>query len=339
MTISSLHSETASQSESASSIAPIDDSFAIGAETIIGEDVFGLTISIDADGTTRPLSPESSTTPPGKEYVDRWFDPEEEYSNYIQEREEFDRLVEFAEVDVPVDFGDEEDTQNTPQRVPREVVEDWTDVVEDTRIWDITVPIRETSVLSEKMDVDENINDHFNEVRDTSLVRSIGHSSDGVEKSDDAPRQMGSKGRSVRSRSRRDREFDGEAMADPDTDSVENNRGLNISKLGLEAEFDTTAQSNLPSVGHDVQGSPGLDHQLQENRVSPSLEETVDKEVEEVDFTSRIPHRGSLARDDTPQFSSVSTGDTATSIGAHAEKDSLDHKAKRDIKGEAAVNL
>jgi hypothetical protein len=204
MTISSLPSGSESQIESTSSIAPIDDTFAVGAETIIGEDVFGLTIAIDADGSTRPLTPDRSlTTPPGQRYDTRWFDPEEEYRNYLQEREEFDRLVEFAEVDVPVDFGDEGD--DTFQPIPREVMEEWSDEVDPTRIWDITVPIRETSVLSEGFNFDDDARVQFDDVQGETLVQQTGQRSVCRVEDDKTPRPDKGKGRPSQSPGRKGR--------------------------------------------------------------------------------------------------------------------------------------
>jgi hypothetical protein len=304
MTISSLPSGSESQIESASPIAPIDDTFAVGAETIIGEDVFGLTIAIDADGSTRPLSPDrSSITPPGEKYDTRWFDPEEEYSNYLQEREEFDRLVEFAEVDVPVDFGDEGD--DTLQPIPREVVEEWSDEVDPTRIWDITVPIRETSVLSEGFNFDDDAGVQCDDDQSGTLVHQTGKIPSCRDEDDKTPRPDKGKGRPRKSPSQPESRANRSHTPGPGTDPVETNRGLNISKIGL------------PHDG-EISFNP-------RNEVC---------EIEDVDYTTRIPNPGSMPREESPHFPSISTGETSSVASVNTPNDPLGFKAaERYTKG------
>jgi hypothetical protein len=332
MTISSLPSGSESQIESASPIAPIDDTFAVGAETIIGEDVFGLTIAIDADGSTRPLSPDrSSTTSPGhkQKYDTRWFDPEEEYSNYLKEREEFDRLVEFAEVDVPVDFGDEGD--DTLQPIPREVVEEWSDEVDPTRIWDITVPIRETSVLSQGFNCDDDAGVQFDDVQGETLVRQTGQRS--IE-DDKTPRPDKGKGRPRKSQSQPESRANKSHTPGPGTDPVETNRGLNISKIGLDNQFDISNPHAMSPSAPDQLEPPGPeDHLPDDGEISLHPRNDI-CEIEDVDYTTRIPNPNSMAREENPHFSSVSMGETSSVASVDTPNDPLGFKAaERYAKG------
>jgi hypothetical protein len=330
MTISSLPSGSESQIESASPIDPIDDTFAVGAETIIGEDVFGLTIAIDADGSTRPLSPDrSASTPPGQRYDTRWFDPEEEYSNYLKEREEFDRLVEFAEVDVPVDFGDEGD--DTLQPIPREVMEEWSDEVDPTRIWDITVPIRETSVLSEGFNFDDDACVQFDDVQGGTLVqqtdqRSIEH--------DKTPRPDRGKGRPRESQSRPESRANRSHTPGPSTDPVETSRGLNISKIGLDNRFDISNPHVMSPPAPDQLEPPSLEaHLPHDGEISLNPRNDV-CEIEDIDYTTRVPNAGSMAREESPHFSSISTGETSSVASVDTPNDPLGFKAaERYAKG------
>ena len=334
MTISSLPSGSESQIESASSIAPIDDTFAVGAETIIGEDVFGLTIAIDADGSTRPLSPDrSSTTPPERQYDTRWFDPEEEYSNYLQEKEEFARLVEFAEVDVPVDFGDQDEGDESIQPIPREVMEDWSDDMDPTRIWDITVPIRETSVLSEGFNFVGDTSGRFDDGGGESLVQPTEPESMEMDKGDETPRAHKGKGRPRKSRSQpktRNRTH----TSGPDTDPVEIDRGLNISKIGLDNQFDISNPHAISPPALEVQEPPILkDHPADDGEIRFNPQNDV-CEIEDVDFTTRIPNRNLMNREEDPHFSSISTGETSSVAGVDTPNDSLGFKAaERYAKG------
>jgi hypothetical protein len=331
MTISSLPSGSESQIDSASSIAPIDETFAVGAETIIGEDVFGLTIAIDADGSTRPLSPDrSSTTPPGGRYDTRWFDPEEEYSNYLQEREEFDRLVEFAEVDVPVDFGDEDvgnkGDDDTLEAIPREVMEDWSDEVDPTRIWDITVPIRETSVLSEGFNF-EDTGGQSEDMLGESVVPPIRHESIRMNEDDETPRRDNGKGISRKSRSKPESRANRTHIAAPDTDPVESNRGLNISKIGLDNHFDIPSTHLISPPALETHEPPSLDDHLPDQggiNLGPQNDEC---EIEGVDFTSRIPNPREVAQEESPHFSSISTGETSSAASVDTPNDRLGFKA------------
>jgi hypothetical protein len=334
MTISYLPSGSESQIGSTSSIAPIDDTFAVGAETITGEDVFGLTIAIDADGSTRPLSPDrSSTTPPGGKYDTRWFDPEEEYSNYLQEKEEFDRLVEFAEVDVPVDFGDEGD--DTLQPIPREVMEEWSDEVDPTRIWDITVPIRETSVLSEGFNYDAATGGHFDEVGAADLVQQNGHKSICVDEDNETLRRGEDKGRPRRSRSQRESKADRAHFPDSDTDPVESNRGLNISKIGLDNQFETPKYHAMSPPAPDQLEPAILEAHLPDyGDIGLDTQNDV-CEIEDVDSTTRIPNPGSMPREESPHFLSISTGETSSAASIDTPNDALGFKAaERYTKGE-----
>ena len=339
MTISSLPSGSESQIESISSIAPIDDTFAVGAETIVGEDVFGLTIAIDADGSARPLSPDrSSTTPPERHYDTRWFDPEEEYSNYLQEKEEFDRLVEFAEVDVPVDFGDEDEGNDTPEAVPREVMEEWSDEVDPTRIWDITVPIRETSVLSEVFNYGDDAGGRFDDVPAAS-VRPNEHRSMEMGEDDETPRADKGKGRPRKSRGQpktRNRTH----TSGPDTDPVEIDRGLNISKIGLDNQFDipNPHTMSLPAPVQLEPLNPEV-HLLDDGEIRLIPQNDV-SEIEEVDYTTRIPHPGSMAMEESPRFSSFSTGKTSSAASVDPPEDPLGFKAaERYTKGKSYLQI
>jgi hypothetical protein len=328
MTISSLPSGSDSQIESISSIAPIDDTFAVGAETIIGEDVFGLTIAIDADGSTRPLSPDrSSITPPGGKYDTRWFDPEEEYSNYLQEREEFDRLVEFAEVDVPVDFGDEGD--DTLQPIPREVMEEWSAEVDPTRIWDITVPIRETSVLSEGFNFDDDACVQFDDVKGGTVVQQTGQRS--IE-DDKTPRPDRGKGRPSKSQSQPESRANRSHTPGPGTDPVETNRGLNISKIGLDNHFDIPSHHTMPQDREPLRLE---DHFEDDGEISLNPPNNV-CEIEDVDYTTRIPNPGSMPREESPHFSSISTGETSSVASFDTPNDPLGFTAaERYTKGQS----
>ena len=335
MTISSLPSGSESQIGSTSPIAPIDDTFALGAETIIGEDVFGLTIAIDADGSTRPLSPDrSSTTSPGhkQKYDTRWFDPEEEYSNYLKEREEFDRLVEFAEVDVPVDFGDEGD--DTLQPIPREVMEEWSDEVDPTRIWDITVPIRETSVLSQGFNCDDDAGVQFDGVQGGNVVQQTGQISSCRDKDDETPRPDKGKGRPRKSQSQPESRANRSHGPGPGTDPVETNRGLNISKIGLDNQFDISKPHAMSPPAPDQLEPPSLEAHLPDDGgicLPPRNDEC---EIEDVDYTTRIPNPGSMARVESPHFSSISTGETSSVASVDTPNDPLGFKAaERYAKG------
>jgi len=333
MTISSLPSGSESQIESVSPIDPIDETFAVGAETIIGEDVFGLTIAIDADGSTRPLSPDrSSTTSPGGKYDTRWLDPEEEYSNYLQEREESDRLVEFAEVDVPVDFGDEGD--DTLQSVSREVIGEWSDEVDPTRIWDITVPIRETSVLSEGFKYGDDTGGGLDDLQGTDVVQFSGHKSMEMGEDDETPRRDDGKGRPRDSRSRRESRANRTHGAIPDTDPVERNRGLNISKIGLDNHVDFPDHNTM----HLDQEPPRLeDHRVDDGEISLHPRNDV-SETEDVDYTTRIPNPDSIAREESPHFSSISTGETSHVASVDTPNDPLGFKAaERYTKGTSCL--
>jgi len=330
MTISSLPSGSESQIESVSPIDPIDETFAVGAETIIGEDVFGLTIAIDADGSTRPLSPDrSSTTPPGGKYGTRWFDPEEEYSNYLQEREEFDRLVEFAEVDVPVDFGDEGD--DTLQPIPREVMEEWSDEVDPTRIWDITVPIRETSVLSEGFGYGEDTGGPLDDMQGTDVIRYSEHKSMEMGEDDETPRRDDAKGNPWNSRSRRESRANRTHTPGPDTEPVEIDRGLNISKIGLDNHLDIPSHHPMPQ---DQESLRLEDHLEEGGEISLHPRNDV-CEIEDVDYTTRIPNPDSMAREESPHFSSITTGEASHLASIDTPNDPLGFKAaERYTKGE-----
>jgi hypothetical protein len=323
MTISSLPSGSESQIESISSIAPIDDTFAVGAETIIGEDVFGLTIAIDADGSTRPLSPDrSSTTPTERQYDTRWFDPEEKYSNYLQEREEFDRLVEFAEVDVPVDFGDGSD--DTLPTIPREVMGEWSDEVDPTRIWDITVPIRETSVLSEGFNFD-----------DDDGIRFDLHTGQRSIEDDKTPRPDRGKGRPRKSQSQPESRANRSHTPGPGTDPVETNRGLNISKIGLDNRFDISNPHAMSPPAPDQMESPSLEAHIPDDGGICLLPQNIECEIEDVDYTTRIPNPGSMAREESPHFSDISTGETSSVASVDTPNDPLGLKsAERYTMGE-----
>jgi hypothetical protein len=339
MTISSLPSGSESQIESISSIAPIDDTFAVGAETITGEDVFGLTIAIDADGSTRPLSPDrSSTTPPGGKYDTRWFDPEEEYSNYLQEKEEFDRLVEFAEVDVPVDFGDEGD--DTLQPIPREFMEEWSDEVDPTRIWDITVPIRETSVLSGGSNFEGDAGVRFGDVRGESLVQSTENNSLEMDEDDETPRRDAGKERPRKSRSQPESGANKTHIPGPDTDPIESNRGLNISKIGLEIHFDISNSHAMSPSAPDLLEPPSPEVQLPNDGGICLLPQNDECEIEEIDYTTRIPHPDSMAREESPHFSSISSGETSSVASFDTPNDPLGFKAAEQYaKGESYLRF
>lgn len=325
MTISSLQSETESQSRSASSIAQIDDTFAIGADTIIGEDVFGVTIAIDADGSTRPLSPDrSSATPPDIEYTTGWFDPEEVYNNYLQEREEFDRLVEFAEVDVPVDFGDEDD--DTLEAIPREIIEEWSDDMDPTRIWDITVPIRETSVLSDGFNLEDDSSGQLYDEPAGISVQSSQDKSLEIGEDKETPRRDNGTGSPRKSRNQRESEMDMTNTVCPDRDPVETGRGLNISKIGLDNIFDNPSCHAMSLAGLDDQEAPCLEDHLPENETYPNLPNAVG-EIDDVDYTTRIQGSRSLAREDSPHFSSFSTGETSSVASVNTPKEPLGCKA------------
>jgi len=331
MTISSLQSESELQSQSASSIAQIDDTFAVGASTIIGEDVFGLTIAIDADGSTRPLSPDrSSDTTPTRGYTTRWFEPpEEEYSNYLQEREEFDRLVEFAEVDVPVDFGDEnsgDEGGDTLQPIPPEMTEEWSDDVDPTRIWDITVPIRETSVLSDGFNFEDDISGLIDVEAAETSVQSSQHKFPEIGEDEEAPRRDKGTGRPRKYRTQRESEMDISQTAGPDRDPVETSRGLNISKIGLDNLFDDPPSHAMSLAGLDDQEAPCLENHLPENETYPNLPNAVG-EIDDVDYTTRIQGSRSLAREDSPHFSSFSTGETSSVASVNTPKEPLGCKA------------
>jgi len=333
MTNSSLQSETESQSQSASSIAQIDDTFAVGADTIIGEDVFGLTIAIYADGSTRPLSPDRSPdTTPTREYTTRWFDPEEEYSNYLQEREEFDRLVEFAEVDIPVDFGDEDD--DTLEAIPRAIIEEWSDDVDPTRIWDITVPIRETSVLSDEFNFEDDISGPVDDQAAATSMRSSERRSMEMADDDEIPRRDCGEQRPGMSRNQRESELDITQTAGPDRDPVETGRGLNISKIGLDNHFDNPPSHAMSLAGLNDQEVSYLENHRPENEADSNLENAVGV-IEEVDYTTRIQGSRSLAREDSPHFSRISTGHTSSVVSVNTPNDPLGFTAaERYTKGD-----
>jgi len=345
MTLSPLTTGSPSHIQSASSVEINDHTFAVGAETIIGEDVFGLTISIDADGTTRPQSPDTSPTPTEKGYTTQWFDPEEEYNNYLQEKEEFDRLVEFAEMEVPVDFGDEdmEDERTIKaisQEQEQEVIDPESDEVDPTRIWDITVPIRETSVLSDEPNSDR---------RTMGQIDSLSGPSSGGSAASKQPDQAPTcrvQGKSKGSRSRSGISPETDVMrGGHHPDPVEIDRGLNISKIGLSSDkyldsdfvddvlhLDSEAfQAISPDRVDDQQP---LRPEAHPELISP-MEDQQNDQVDEVDFANRVTDpRWSLANERSPRFS-LAAGETASVSSDNVEGDSLGFaKAERYMKRE-----
>lgn len=336
MTISSFTSNSGTsaspiESNSSAVVPPQapegDDTFAVGADTIVGEDVFGLTISIDADGTMRPWSPGHtlSATPPFER--SQWLDEDDEETH----EEEFDRLVEWAEVDVPVDFGDETndvDNDLTPRAevIPQEVemTEVWSEGIDPTRVWDITVPIRETSVLSSGNDFDENEVTQFDQIC-TSFEEGIGDGTiraDGQFRPVSRPKDTEAGGSGEASGQYVIKENGNEA----DTDSIENSRGLNISKLGLGVDVsagdageetadmadNTPEEHTLPSIQGNERSSRVAVHPVE-------VQNDID-EVEEIDYTSRVRDPRSILTHDLPvQFNSLSS--TATSSTAYKSED------------------
>jgi len=306
-----------------------DDTFAVGADTIVGEDVFGLTISIDADGTMRPWSPGHtlSATPPFER--SRWLDEDDDETR----EEEFDRLVEWAEVDVPVDFGDETndvDNDLTPgaEMIPQEVemTEVWSEGIDPTRIWDITVPIRETSVLSFSSDIDfdENEITQFDQIC-TSFERGLGDETiraDGMSRPGSRPKDIKAGGSGEAS----GRYVVNENGNEADTDSIENSRGLNISKLGLgvdvstgDAGDETADMADITPAEHILPPIQGNERSSREAVHPVEIQDDID-EVEEIDYTSKVRDPTSILMQDNPlQFNSLSS--TATSSTAYNSED------------------
>jgi len=337
MTISSFTSNSGTSEspiESSSSalalpLAPSgDDTFAVGADTIVGEDVFGMTISIDADGTMRPWSPGHtlSATPPFER--SQWLDEDDDETH----EEEFDRLVEWAEVDVPVDFGDETndvDHDLTPgaEVIPQEVemTEVWSEGVDPTRIWDITVPIRETSVLSSEIDFDENELTQFDQIC-TKFGQGVGDETiraDGPFRPVSKPNDIkaGGSGEAC------DQYVVNENGNEADTDSIEKSRGLNISKLGLgvdvsagDAGEETADMADTTPAEHNLPPIQGTEPRSSRAAVDPvEVQDDID-EVEEIDYTSKVRDPTSILTQHPPlRFNSLSS--TATSSTAYNSED------------------
>jgi hypothetical protein len=348
----SLSGTSQSPIESNSSAAPPlaaegDDTFAVGADTIIGEDVFGLTISIDADGTTRPWSPGRtlSATPPF-ETPSQWFEDDE-----MDEEMEFDRLVEWAEVDVPVDFGDETndpdlgvDPDVTLQAVPQEIedTEIWSEGIDPTRIWDITVPIRETSVLSSEIEFEESDVAEVDEAG-TSYKEYEGNKTIIPER----PFRPTPEAKDCMVRTpgkvKRHHAF---IRNEADADSIEKSRGLNISRLGLG--FDVGAGETDDDMVDIPEPEPveyrdpqfiSNDQRLPDDVIEPIHPENID-EVEEIDHTTKVRDTRSIMMNNAPlQFSSL-VSEATSSTSFDCEDDPLGFMAaEKYIKRKSSSGL
>jgi hypothetical protein len=221
----------------------------------------------------------------------------------MEEKEEFDRLVEFAEMDVPVDFGDEdvdEDEDNTTiQAIPQEVTEEGSEEMDPTRIWDITVPIRETSILSEELNMDAETIGKVDATCESFEPVNRGQCDMDLDDAKTDPRnRIIRKSRTPQSR-RESKAQNGTRSIIVDNDPVETNRGLNISKIGLDNPFDPVIGGEIPHLDPEpVPEAPSLvlsevqqiispDDHFQGDRIeSPPAESG--EYVEEVDFASRV---------------------------------------------------
>jgi hypothetical protein len=169
----------------------------------------------------------------------------------VDEREEEEiweqeGLIYCAETEVPVNFGDSEsgmeEVQNddsTLRAIPQEIIDEaWSDLYDATRVWDITVPIRDTSVLVYG----------WNDLDATDFAQ-IDHVCAASFEQDQRPRDLESgglvegvstdirEGGPTRARERkgeiRNAHEDDEEYGS-DINAIEASRGLNLSRIGMD---------------------------------------------------------------------------------------------------------
>jgi hypothetical protein len=351
------------------------DSFAVGAEPIIGEDVFGLTYSIDPDGTVRAVSPlavvEGSPVPYEFEDPERDVDGEvedqqnvqkfekEQYGLELDYRDDQDTPWQDMDIEVPVDFGDTDSTPDTHENKPEgpdttirplQEIDSRSGVTGiseyETRFWDITVPIRETSVLSPltgSSHLESGQNDSGSEypanpekrtkVNDISKPLEV---DDGVVPGRER-RHSKEKGRGKeRSTASRSEATPVAGQLESPVD-VEQSRGLKLSKLGA-------GMIDMSPIQIDDQEIDDLvaDAETPKNEVTEACEEEVQEEVTEeveVDYASRVPRPSFIPKPGEGQgildFRSVSSSSSISSSILDSGDPLGFKRAERHIKRES----
>jgi hypothetical protein len=278
------------------------------------------------------------------------------------------------EMEVPVDFGDSDSidpegrVEGDPTiggRPPGPAEQHDTgaktssEEIQRTRFWDVTVPIRETSVLSPRLALTRNETNRYDEVyaggdsldNDTTTMGRP----DIVEKRNARPLEAGDTSTVCRKRKGEGQEAERNKCQIDETptprslyDEVEESRGLKLSKLGVGMIDMSPIQAHEPNVPGELfdhaQDKVETEPQVLNSRsaISPLGEEHLATEVEEieVDFADRV-FRSSLSGEALGD-SSPRPIPTARNGPSTIDRDDTDpygfRQAERCIRGEISVN-
>jgi hypothetical protein len=230
--------------------------------------------------------------------------------------------------------------------------------IQGTRFWDITVPIRETSVLSPRLALTGNETDRYDEVYAAGAdldndTTTLGRP-DIVENRNARPLEVGVTSTVCRKRKgevqgaeRNDHQTDETSTSHSRSDEVEQSRGLKLSKLGVGMIDMSPIQADepdLPAESFDhAQDKVETEPQVLNSRSPISLGDehrATEEEEIEVDFANRV-FRRSLSEealgDATPRPKPTPGSGPSTTDADDNDKYGFG-QAERCIRGEISVN-
>jgi hypothetical protein len=262
----------------------------------------------------------------------------EQYGHELDYRDDQDTLWQDMDIEVPVDFGDTDSApdmyENEPEGPdtsirPLQEIDSRSGVIgerwDETRFWDITVPIRETSVLSP-----HSASNHFESGQNGSESEYLVNTEKRT-KENDLSKPLEADDGVVPDRKRRHSKEKGRGKERGTTSQseatpiagqlvspvdVEQSRGLKLSKLGVGMIDMSPIQIDDQEIDDLVAGAEMPVNDVTEASEVEPVQEEVTEEVE-VDYASRVPRPSFIPKPGEGQgildFRSVSSSSSMAS--------------------------